>query len=233
MPLVAIALVLSLLSPLVAGAETACSSVSIIGVRGSGQTAFGDQVGGVVEAVSSEIAAIGGSVSQLALDYPAVSISDNFGLALFNGDYNRSVAAGTANLSGILDDLGSQCPRTVIVLVGYSQGAQVIKDAMADRDPIDRIASVVLLADPTRETFQLGVRRIGNLVGVGALGSEPLAEHIRPITIDVCAETDSVCSGRGLDFESHINGYRTVADEVVQRVLRDIENSTIAYRRFR
>jgi hypothetical protein len=230
MPVVVLAVVMSLLSPFGFGVEEGCPFVEIIGVRGSGQTGFGEQVLGVVDAVSADVSAMGLSVSKESIDYPAVSISDNFGLALFNGDYNRSVATGAENLVGVLDDLASRCQSTVIVLTGYSQGAQVIKAAMANRPPVDRIGLVVLLADPSRQPLQLGVRRFGNVDGTGALGSEPLAEQIRPMTIDVCAPTDAVCSGTGLDFGSHINGYGKLSAEVLDAVSAILGRTYLRFR---
>jgi len=231
MLIVAVSMALSLLAPLAPSAVDGCSDVAVVGARGSGQIGYGDQVQAVVDEVTVGVSELGGTVSSVALDYPAVSISDNFGLALFNGDYNRSVQTGAANLLAVLDDLGQRCPGTSIVLVGYSQGSQVVKAAMAGRPPVDRIASVVLLADPSRDTLQLGVFRFGNLDGIGALGSEPLAAHIRPLTLDVCALTDAVCSGGGLDFQSHINGYDTVSAVVLETLLADVERSLLRYRR--
>lgn len=225
-----LSLVIALLSPLAIGVEAGCSDVAVVGVSGSGQTGYGEQVESVVDRVTSEARSLGLSVDAQPLGYPAVSISDNFGLALFNGDYNRSVSTGAANLNVRLNALGSECPSTQIVLVGYSQGAQVIKTAMAGRPPIDRLAGVVLLADPSRETLQAGVLRIGNLDGIGALASNPLADHIRPLTIDVCALTDAVCSGGGLDFGSHIEGYETTPDAVIDRIRRTLERSLVRYR---
>lgn len=231
MLLAVFSMVVALLAPLTSGIADGCSDVAIIGASGSGQTGYGEQVEAVVDAVVREVGRSGMSVTAGPIDYPAVSISDNFGLALFNGDYNRSVGIGAANLVDRLDTLARDCPATRIVLIGYSQGAQVVKTAMAGRAPVDRLAAVILLADPSRETLQLGVFRIGNLDGVGALSEEPLADHIRPLTIDVCALTDAVCSGGGLDFESHIIGYDDVADDLISRVLSLLDQSLSRYRR--
>jgi hypothetical protein len=225
-----LSLVIALLSPLAPGVEVGCADVAVIGVSGSGQTGYGEQVEGVVDRIVSEAGSLGLIVDAEPLRYPAVSISDNFGLALFNGDYNRSVSTGAANLNVRLNGLGRDCPSTQIVLVGYSQGAQVIKTAMAGRPPIDRLTSVILLADPSRDTLQTGVLRIGNLDGIGALASDPLAEQIRPLTIDVCALTDAVCSGGGLDFSTHIEGYEATADDVIDRIKRSLQRSLLRFR---
>ena len=220
---VVLSVVLSLIFPVHLGGADGCTDVVIIGVRGSGQQGFGDQVEAVIDAASVELWGSGRSVSEIVLEYPAVSITDSFGLALFNGDYEASVNQGVAALADQLDDLRNDCPSSPVILVGYSQGAQVIKLATIDRAPIDRIASVVLLADPVRETTQLGVVRTLSQEGAGSFGSLGLAESIRPIAIDVCALTDPICTGQGFDFSAHVNGYVGAGRDVAAHVVRDVE----------
>ncbi len=226
MIVVALSVVLLLFLPLHLGGTDGCADVAIVGVRGSGQEGFGDQVGSVVEAASEELWESGRSVTEIALEYPAVSIADSFGLALFNGDYQRSVDDGAAALIAQLDDVRTACPSSAVVLVGYSQGSHIIKLAMLDRPPVDRLVSVVLLADPLRETIQQGVVRILSREGAGSFGSLGLSERIRPMTIDVCALTDPFCTGEGFDFAAHINGYVDAGDDVAALILRDVEALT-------
>lgn len=224
MIVVALSVALSLLFPVQADASDACADVVVVGVRGSGQVGYGEQVGGVVEAISAELWQSGLSVSGVALDYPAVSITDSFGRALLNGDYGLSVNEGAAALIKLLDDVRWDCPASGVILVGYSQGAHVIKLATLDRPPIDRIISVVLLADPVRDTVQPGVLRIRSQSGTGALGTFPVSEHIRPVTIDVCTFNDPFCTGEGLGFSDHIEGYVDAHEDVISQVLRDVES---------
>ena len=70
--------------PLKANADKAlegCPDVHIIGARGSGQpSGYGEQVAPVVEALVAGISATGRSVTDEPLDYPAISISDSFGV---------------------------------------------------------------------------------------------------------------------------------------------------------
>ena len=166
-----------------------CEDAHIIGVRGSGQTNYGEQVRTVVIDTARSISQTGRTVADHSLDYPAISISDSFGLVLLNGDYDRSVKAGVDSLLSDLDALREECPLTQIVLIGYSQGSQVIKTAMEGRSPVDRIASVVLLADPTRETTQPGVVRLGSGGDrSGAFGSILLPDYLRTVAIDLRVE---------------------------------------------
>lgn len=216
-----LALVATLLLPVHAASVDGCADVHIIGARGSGQTGYGDQVGAVVSESAAKIRQTGRTVDTHSLDYPAISISDSFGLVLLNGDYARSVAAGAAALRADLDTLRERCPQTPIILVGYSQGSQAIKQALADRPPIDRISSVVLLADPTRDITQLGVMRIGaDAEGSGAFGSVMLPEHLRTVALDVCAVGDGVC-GVG-SFLAHIDGYESLAGPIAGQILGEL-----------
>jgi cutinase len=225
-----LALVISLLIPAQIAGISGCEDAHIIGVRGSGQTNYGEQVGTVVTETATSIRQTGRTVADHALDYPAISISDSFGLVLLNGDYDRSVKAGVDSLLSELDAIRDECPFTQIILIGYSQGSQVIKTAMEDRSPIDRIASVVLLADPTRETTQPGVVRLGSEGDrSGAFGSIMLPDHLRTVAIDVCAVGDGVC-GRG-GFLSHIEGYADFVEPIVRYVLTELTASLLRFLR--
>lgn len=215
------ALVAALLLPVHAPVPDGCDDVYMIGARGSGQTGYGAQVEAVLSETAASIRQTGRTVGSHSLDYPAISISDSFGLVLLNGDYNRSVSAGVGALTSDLDVIRRECPLTQIVLVGYSQGSQVIKNAMKDRAPIDRVAAVVLLADPTREITQRGVVRLGSgLEGSGAFGSIMLPDHLRTVALDVCAVGDGVC-GVG-SFLAHIDGYEILAGPIARHILGEL-----------
>jgi hypothetical protein len=206
--IVTLMLVAALLVPSV-GQPAGCSDVLVIGVRGSGQTGYGQQVGGTVDALVAAIASTGRTVNDVALDYPAISVSDSFGLVLLNGEYDASVRSGVEALRAELAAETIRCWRTDIVLVGYSQGAQVIKQALMGTTPVVRIAAVVLLADPTRDPAQPGVARIGGATGErgGSFGTLVLPGYLRPVTVDVCAEGDAVCERGRFAIGAHTNGY--------------------------
>lgn len=226
----AIALVVALLIPAQHGGIGGCEDVRIIGVRGSGQVGYGEQVGGVVVEAAGGVLRTGRTVSVHSLDYPAISVSDSFGLVLLNGDYDRSVQVGAEALRSDLDSIGDDCPLTQIILVGYSQGSQVIKTAMEHRTPIDRISAVVLLADPTRDTTQRGIVRVGSgLEGSGAFGSILLPNHLRTVAIDVCAVGDGICGSGG--FQAHIGGYADFSEAVLKYVLGELTLSPLRFLR--
>lgn len=224
-------LLASLLIPQTAEPGSSCTDVHIVGVRGSGQSGYGKQVQVHLDAVAEELRDAGLSVSDEPLDYPALSLADSFGFALFTGAYDRSVDAGVMALQAVLDRVADQCPSSFVVPIGYSQGAQVIKQTFGDRGVGDRVLSVILLADPLRDITQPGVVTIGSL-GVedeGALGTIGIADHLRPLVIDVCSQRDSVCTGLGLDFASHIEGYNDVDPQVLTELRRDLDASLLRW----
>ncbi len=144
MAAVVVALIAILLAP-VSPPSGSCADVFIIGARGSGQPAgFGAQAEPVVEAIEEGLRGSGLIVESAPLDYPAVSISESFGLVLLNGGYDRSVRAGAIELISELAGISRECPRSEVVLVGYSQGAQAIKSALEDLPPRHRIAAVAV-----------------------------------------------------------------------------------------
>lgn len=222
----ALALVLALLSP-PASAVDPCVDVHIVGVRGSGQSAgYGDQAAGVVSAIEAALIGRGFSVTSEPLDYPAISVSDSLGLVLLTGAYDASVSTGAESLRVTLDATQPVCPSTEFVLVGYSQGAQVIKKTLAGVQPTVRIAGVVLLADPTRDATQRGIVRLGDPSAErdGAFGAIALPHHVSAVAVDVCAAGDGVCERGRQSFAAHVDGYDTTPELVVPVVLAELDS---------
>ena len=231
-PLAALMLVVSLVFPAPVRSD-GCPDVQVIGIRGSGQPAgFGAQVGPVVEAVERALAATGRSVDSAALEYPALSLADSFGLALFTGEYDASVRAGADALLAEFADVALACPGTRFVVIGYSQGAQVAKAALADAVPSQRIAAVVLLADPTRDPAQPGIVRLGDPAGLrpGAFGAVPLPDHLRSVAIDVCAPGDGVCERGRTALLAHTEGYADAPDTVVPWLVAELDDAVVGPR---
>jgi len=218
--IIGLVVALALLVP-VAPQATACPDVQIIGVRGSGQTGYGEQVGDVVGSLEATLRNLARSVVSQPLEYPAISVSDSFGLVLLNGQYEESVQAGVQALRVSIDEISTSCQDTQIVLVGYSQGAQVIKVAMENTVPAVRIAAVGLLADPTRDPSQPGVYRLGGVKGLrgGSFGPILLPGYLRPVTVDVCALEDSICERGGFGFVAHTEGYSGFSEPLARRLI--------------
>ncbi|MCB1247736.1 MAG: hypothetical protein KDB69_10750, partial [Acidimicrobiia bacterium] len=93
----------------------------------------------------------------------------------------------------------------------------------------------ILLADPSRDVSQPGVGRIGSVdpTDEGSLGGVRVGSSLRPSTVDICAVGDAVCTGVGIDFATHIDGYRAVEPAVLEFVDRFVAGSTLARRPIR
>jgi predicted esterase len=135
---VVVALLVSLVSLITAPAPSAeaaaCPDVYILGVKGSGENAGNDptqyqNMGQTVDAaerrLASGLASSGRTVKASGLAYEAASVPFAIGTAIFN-TYENSVADGVTKARGQLESWASACPQAMIVLLGYSQGADVI-----------------------------------------------------------------------------------------------------------
>lgn len=105
-------------APVALESRTTCySGVYVIGVRGTDEAAG---YGSVASVVSSVLAAIPGSAG-VALDYPA---------SYLDPLYPTSVTDGINTLISLVQSYADSCSGD-IVLVGFSQGGNVITDALA------------------------------------------------------------------------------------------------------
>jgi len=76
-----------------------------------------------------------------AVPYPAVGIDVVGGDALMNGDlgvYTKSVELGAHAAAAELERVSRTCPRTGVIVAGYSQGAQAMVEAVLSATPSAR-----------------------------------------------------------------------------------------------
>lgn len=150
---------------------TGCAPVHFIGIRGSGEDqdkksqAADQNMGGVVYPVYQKFSRQmhdkkGTNVSAEGLQYDAVSLVD---MLTVSGNLTRSLEGGTALLTRSLQRQKSSCPDQMIVLVGYSQGALVIHQALDHLYPdLKRnIKAVLVFGDPlfdpkSKQSYILG-----------------------------------------------------------------------------
>jgi hypothetical protein len=142
-----------------------CGFDTVIGVRGTndepgfgtGVTAnvYGPGNYGMGQAVSGVVGFLQADgtlpVHAEALRYPASAYPSQGGSDAW---YNESLNQGVAALRGEIESIAASCPGTDIQLVGYSQGANVVGNVLADPASLStrakrQLNGAVLFGDPT------------------------------------------------------------------------------------
>ena len=174
-----------------------CADLIVLGVRGQGQSARA--AGGVGAEVQNSTKALieqleGGERVRLeAIRYPASA-------AASMAEFDHDVEAGRLQLLARHAALGSACPRSRFVLIGYSEGADVVHRAVASMSAqqASDIAVVAVLGDPLRlSTDQVATESYGSgpLKGRGSLGGgPPWGKDVRNRVISFCNADDNVCN---------------------------------------
>lgn len=144
-----------------------CKDVHILLTRGSGQS-VGVAGGNAIHTFKTQLARhlddvnISYTVREVsAVEYPAVSVSESIGGyrraagAWVSGGqsfaYGKSVKRGVGSLKAGIKAMYNECPKTAIVVAGYSQGAQVAGEtvvSLKDEAALKQVAFVALFGDP-------------------------------------------------------------------------------------
>jgi acetylxylan esterase len=208
----------------VASSNSPCATVNLIVARASTEAAGDGAIGALAEEIQKGVKA---TVSQQAVNYPAAL-----------SPYEPSVTAGDAAIKKQLEEEVSKCPSQKIVLLGYSQGAQIVGDVLgggggnakdlgvgdgpqsapASSSATSKVIGVIQYGDP---------RRIPNLsfdVGTdkGATGIFPRLSNqsISSFSADIqsyCDNGDPFCA-KGLNLEAHltyVEKYDKTADKFI------------------
>ena len=193
----------------------------IIATRASTEQPGAGIIGSLVSAVES---ATSQSVSTDATDYPATLVP-----------YASSVSAGVEALTEQLTTQTTDCPDSRIVLMGYSQGANVIGDVLGgggggalgretapiDQDISEQVAAVILMGDPRHvdgESFQAGTATTDGLFARGQNQSlEGMADRIQ----SYCDAGDTFCASGG-SIQVHLGYTRKYNAQAEEFVLEKI-----------
>jgi cutinase len=163
-------------------AAAPCPDVEVVFGRGTNQPPGLGEVGEAF--VDSLRAQAGGkSIGAYAVNYPA------------SNDFPNSVPAGARDASTHVQSMAASCPKTRLVLGGYSQGATVTDVISGTMPPAvaNHVAAVALFGNP-KSAF------------ADTLSSGPLpaiSPRYVPKTIDLCVPDDPLCSD-GKNFVAHI-----------------------------
>jgi hypothetical protein len=201
-----------------AAAPRPCSSVAVVGLRGSGQTSgFGAQVNETFLPLFSNLLANNRTVASFALDYTAASTNLITNLKTTNYPWNvqqfiASANTGADSLYTLLSLRQRTCPGEALVLLGYSQGSMAIKLFLrnmvnkGESGILNRIAGIGLIADPTKNPNDPNIgsaaplsRGIATRFGVGGAPVQVPASVVG-YSEHACDSHDLVC-----DFSAESN----------------------------
>jgi cutinase len=181
------------LATLTAPAATAatCSDLDVVAARGTFEPGtLGLIVGDpVFSALQQKIT--GKSLSSYAVNYPA-------DLSL------TSAAQGNADAVNHVNTQAAACPNQRFILVGYSQGANVIDNSIGISSDGAVVGSPIVATIPAAvEPKVAAVLLFGN--PIRALGKSVTGTY-QSRTIDFCANGDPICQNGGTDVGAHL-GY--------------------------
>ncbi|WP_316775639.1 cutinase family protein [Streptomyces sasae] len=186
---------LATLSTSTATAAT-CTDIDVVAARGTFEpgtlgTIVGDPV---YSALQKKLT--GKNLSSYKVDYPA-------DLSL------TSAAQGNADLVKHVMNQAAACPNQRFILVGYSQGANVVDNSIGISSAGALVGSPIVATIPDAlEPKVAAVLLFGN--PIRAQGKSVTGTY-QSRTIDFCAEGDPVCENGGDDVLAHL-GYTADAD---------------------
>ncbi|SNX55978.1 cutinase [Streptomyces sp. TLI_55] len=174
----------------------ACTDIDVVAARGTFEPGtLGFIVGDpVYSALQRKIS--GKTFSSYKVNYPA-------DLSL------TSAAQGNADLVNHVDQQAAACPSQRFVLVGYSQGANVVDNSLGISSEGAVVGSPIVATLPAAvEPRVAAVLLFGN--PIRALGKSVTGVY-QSRTVDFCATGDPICQSGGTDVLAHL-GYTANAD---------------------
>ncbi|MEU0409100.1 cutinase family protein [Streptomyces griseorubiginosus] len=177
-------------------AAAACSDIDVVAARGTFEPGtLGFIVGDpVFSALQRKLT--GKNLSSYKVNYPA-------DLSL------TSAAQGNADLVNHVNSQASACPNQRFILVGYSQGANVVDNSIGISSAGAVVGSPIVATLPAAvEPKVAAVLLFGN--PIRAIGKSVTGTY-QSRTIDFCAKGDPVCEAGGNDTLAHL-GYTANAD---------------------
>ncbi|KDR82469.1 hypothetical protein GALMADRAFT_87819 [Galerina marginata CBS 339.88] len=200
-----------------------CAAVHIIAARGSTEAPGAGSIGAIVTEVQTKSTQ---TVSTSAVDYPATLTN-----------YASSSAQGTKATIALLTSQAQACPNQKIVLVGYSQGAHVVGDALAGGGGVSglgaatppiaasiasRVTAVVQLGDPRHIPAQPYDR--GTSKNAGLFPRQPNQQYsaiLQPRIQSFCDNGDPFCDS-GSNLQVHLTYLDRYQDTASQFILQQI-----------
>jgi hypothetical protein len=179
-----------------------CTPLLLIGARGSGQSYENDGdgisgFGSTLAPIARALKAYYGSDKITTYSLPYTAVPANRHTILESNEYTESAELGSVLLLGILSNQTEACPQQIIELIGYSQGADAVNNAVSDMTASLRshFGGVVTFGDPRFNAHSSEAR--GTFVPGydGALGARPeLPQDIVEKAQSYCNLGDAVCN---------------------------------------
>lgn len=206
-----------------------CPQVQVVGVRGQSQSldanrGLGTEVNGVASALEKRLRDAG--VEEIDVDAIRHRSRDAADLSVYEADVDE----GRALLQERIEKSAEDCPDARVVVLGFSQGAQIAQETLGgDPDLAQDVSALGVLGSP-RHDPDAPVREL-DLAGPtasepGSLGAGPDLGALYDRTVDACLDGDVVCSyDGGEDLTVHKHGYEdpavasAMADAVAKVVL--------------
>jgi cutinase len=166
--------------PSLAGAATTCAEIDVVVARGTGEPGrLGVIVGDPVFSALRRALA-GRTLSSHAVDFPA---------SLAPG----SASIGNRELVDHVTDQAAACPEQRFILVGYSQGANVVDNSIGVSSAGAAVGGRIVAEIPAEVEPRVGaVLLFGN--PIRAIGRS-VTGVFEDRTLDICAPGDPVCGG--------------------------------------
>ncbi|KAL2831351.1 Acetylxylan esterase At 0.90 angstrom resolution [Aspergillus pseudoustus] len=189
-----------------------CPQVHVFGAR---ETTASPGYGSSSTVVNAVLSAYSGSTSE-AINYPACGGQSSCG----GTSYSASVAAGITAVASAVNSFNSQCPDTEIVLVGYSQGGEIMDAALCgggvpnqgitdtsvklSSSAVNMVKAAIFMGDPLFRaglSYSVGTCTAGGFDARNVGFTCPSASKIQ----SYCDAADPYCCN-GSDAATH-NGY--------------------------
>ncbi|RYP04315.1 hypothetical protein DL765_010232 [Monosporascus sp. GIB2] len=198
----ALALLAGLASSTPLEERQSCPGVFVFGARETTAPPGYGTSQGLVNMVTQ---AYPGSQAQ-AITYPACGGQPQCG----GVSYDQSAQQGTAAVVRAVTDLNNRCPNTKIVLIGYSQGGQIMDNALCGGagatltgNALAAVKAAIFMGDPHNANglpYNVGTCR------AGGFAARPPGFQCRPANPSIiqsyCDATDPYCCN-GNDANSH------------------------------
>lgn len=207
----------------VAASGSGCAQVAIITARASTESPGEGITGALVTQIVDDSSQ---TVSRESVNYPATLTN-----------YANSAADGVSNATSELEQEVSSCPNAKVVLLGYSQGAEVVTDVLggggggtlgATTAPVasnvaSHVVAVVTFGDPrhvTGQPFNLGTSTTNGLFPRSPTQLKVLDGMSSKIQA-YCDTNDEFCSS-GTSLQVHLTYLDRYQDDAANFVLGKI-----------